>query len=232
LRHASGAKDRMTRAVLKTQVMIVDDHPIVRQGLTQLINRERDMEVCAEAADSYAAMAAIEAHPPDFLIVDISLKTMDGLTLIKEVKHRRPRLPVLVVSMHEESLYAERALRAGAMGYIMKQEGTEKMIEAVRKILEGKIYLSDPMDERLLRQAVMGPQGATFSPVESLSDRELEVFDLLGNGSTSRQIAERLFISVKTVDTYRTHIKEKLGLQNAMELIQHAIHWVQRGRPS
>jgi len=218
----------MTRAASKTRILVVDDHPIVRQGLSQLINHEKDLAVCAEAEDSQSAMAAIESHKPDFVIVDISLKSVDGLTLIKRIKDRHARLPMLVVSMHAESLYAERALRAGAMGYIMKQEGTEKMIGAIRRVLGGKIYLSGDMDDRLLQQAVMGRQGVTFSPIERLSDRELEVFELIGKGCTSRQIAEKLFISVKTIDTYRTNIKEKLSLKNAMELVQHALSWSQR----
>jgi len=218
----------MTRTDLKTRIMLVDDHPLIRQGLSQLINRERDLEVCAEAEDSQTAMAHLETHKPDFAIVDISLKTVDGLTLIKQMKSRSIHLPMLVVSMHDESLYAERALRAGARGYIMKHEGTEKVIEAIRHVLAGKIYLSDQMDTRLLQQAVMGKEGATYSPIERLSDRELEVFEMIGQGLPSRKIAEKIFVSVKTVDTYRTHIKEKLGLNNAMELIQHALHWVQR----
>jgi len=215
------------KGVSKLRVLLVDDHPIVRQGLRQLINHEPDLEVCAEAEDSSSALDLLASRQFDFIIVDISLKTVDGLTLIRQIKSLYPRVPILVVSMHDESLYAERALRAGALGYIMKQEGTEKMIHAIRKVLEGKIYLSDEMDARFVQQAVTGRNGGTLSPIERLSDRELEVFRLIGKGFTSRHIAESLFVSVKTVDSYRTNIKDKLSLRNAMELIQHAMQWVQ-----
>jgi DNA-binding NarL/FixJ family response regulator len=213
----------------KVRIFLVDDHPIVRQGLAQLINHEQDLMVCGEAENARAAIELLPECKPDFLIVDISLKGgMDGIELIKTIRSRDTDLPVLVLSMHDESLYAERALRAGALGYIMKQEGMEKMITAIRRVLDGRVYVSEEMDSRMLQQVVRGQPNKPASPLELLSDRELEIFGLLGQGVGSREIAESLFLSVKTVDSYRANIKEKLKIKNSIQLLQHALQWVGR----
>jgi len=212
-------------AAAKSRVFVVDDHPIVRQGLALMINREPDLVVCGEAEEAKAALVAIEELRPDVLVVDISLPGPDGIDLVKTVRARHAGLPVLVLSMHDESIYAERALRAGANGYIMKQEATERVLIAIRRILKGEVYLSDRAASRVVKQYVRGPAAARPSPLSDLSDRELEVFRLIGEGHGTREIADALHLSVKTVETYQTHIKEKLALRNARELVQHAIEW-------
>ena len=210
----------------KTSILIVDDHPIVRQGLTELINHEDDLVVCSQAEDAPEAMGVIKALKPDMVIVDISLKETSGMELIKDINVQYPNLPVLALSMHDESLYAERALCAGAKGYIMKAEATERVITAIRKILSGEIYVSDRMAAKMVRKLVGGRSDVGASAIDSLSDRELEVFRLIGQGRGTRQIAEKLHLSIKTIETYRAHIKEKLSLANATELLQYAIQWV------
>jgi len=213
------------KAPEKKRIFIVDDHPIVREGLSLMMNREPDLMVCGEAEEAAAALQAITTTRPDFLIVDISLNGPDGLDLLKSIRARFPNLPVLILSMHDESIYAERALRAGAQGYIMKQEATEKVLVAVRQILSHKIYVSDRIANRMLQQYVSGNQAATPSPIAILSDRELEVFRLIGEGHSTRTIADELHLSVKTVESYQAHIKEKLSLKNGRELVQRAIQW-------
>ena len=208
----------------KAKIIIVDDHPIVRQGLTELINHENDLVVCCQAEDASEAMEFIKESEPDIIIVDISLKETSGLELIKDIKVRYPQLPVLVLSMHDESLYAERSLRAGARGYIMKQEATDKVVTAIRKVLKGELYISDGMTAKMVDRLVGG--ATESSPVNALSDRELEVFDMLGQGHGTRNISEKLHLSIKTIETYRAHIKRKLNLSDATELIQHAVQWV------
>lgn len=210
----------------KTQILIVDDHPIVRQGIAGLVNHENDLAVCGQAEDAHQALRAIGQLTPDMVIVDISLKETNGLELIKNIHSRYPNLLILALSMHDETVYAERALRAGAMGYIMKQEATENVILAIRKILSGELYVSDRMASRMVRKLVGGQTETLGSPIESLSDRELEVFHLIGHGHGTRQISERLHRSVKTIETYQANIKEKLSLKNAGELHQYAIQWV------
>src|SRR5580692_8738314 len=214
----------------KKTVFVVDDHPIVRQGLALLINQETDLTVCGEAEEMHAALSAIQAVKPDILIVDISLNGPDGLELLKNIRLGAPRLPVLILSMHEESIYAERALRAGANGYIMKQEATEKVLVAVRRILSGEIYVSDRIANSMLRHYVRGVNPSEHSSISDLTDRELEVFRLIGEGHGTRQIAETLHLSVKTVESYQAHIKEKLSLRSARELEQHAVQWNVRER--
>jgi DNA-binding NarL/FixJ family response regulator len=209
----------------KSRVFVVDDHPIVRQGLALMINREADLMVCGEAEEAQAALAVFEELKPDVLVVDISLPGPDGIDLVKAIRARNTRVPVLVLSMHDESIYAERALRAGANGYIMKQEATERVLIAIRRILKGEVYLSDSAASRMVNQYVRKAAGASPSPVSVLSDRELEVFRLIGQGHGTREIADTLHLSVKTVETYQTHIKDKLSLRNARELVQHAIEW-------
>jgi DNA-binding NarL/FixJ family response regulator len=209
----------------KKRVLVVDDHPIIRQGLALMINRELDLMVCGEAGDANAAIQAVTTARPDILVVDISLNGPDGLDLLKDLRMRYPDLPVLILSMHDESIYAERALRAGAQGYIMKQEATEKVLVALRRILSHEIYISERIANRML-QRYIGSRGATRpASVADLTDRELEVFRLIGEGHSTRRIAEELHISVKTVESYQAHIKEKLSLRSARELVQHAIQW-------
>ncbi len=210
----------------KSMVFIVDDHPIVRQGLALLINREADLAVCGDAEEAASALSRIAELKPDLIVVDISLNGPDGLDLLKNIRARDPNLPVLILSMLDESMYAERALRAGASGYIMKQEATERVLVAIRRILGGDIYVSDRLASRMLHRLVGGGQGEQRSPIANLTDRELEVFRLIGEGHGTRQIAEELHISVKTVESYQAHIKEKLSLRNARELVQRAIQWI------
>ncbi len=212
----------------KLRVLVVDDHPVLRQGLKLLINQEPDLMVCAEAENLQQAFTAIREERPDIAIIDLSLAQSSGIDLIKNIKPRYPDLPILVLSMHEESLYAERALRAGARGYIMKKEAPEKVISAIRKVLEGSLYVSEAMGDKLLHQFVSRKSATVSSPVELFSDRELEVFQLIGKGLGTRQIAEKLNISIKTVEVYRANIKEKLNLKSSAELVQHAIHWMIR----
>jgi len=207
------------------KVLIVDDHPIVRQGLAELIDHEADLKVCAQAEDANQALNTIKKMAPDIAIVDIALKEVSGVELIKDIKAQYPQLPVLALSMHEESLYAERVLRAGAKGYIMKQEATEDVIAAIRKVLSGQIYVSQKMTEKLMYKFV-GQTPEPASAIETLSDRELEVFLLIGRGHSTRQIADRLFLSIKTIETYRAHLKEKLDLDGSAQLLQYAIQWV------
>jgi DNA-binding NarL/FixJ family response regulator len=210
----------------------VDDHPIVRQGLALMINREADLVICGEADDATGAMLVLASARPDVLIVDISLNGPDGLDLLKNIRTSNPTLPVLILSMHDESIYAERALRAGANGYIMKQEATEKVLVAIRRILHGEIYVSDRIANKLLKHYITGAGTLRNSSISDLSDRELEVFRLIGEGHGTRQIAEQLHISVKTVESYQAHIKEKLCLRSARELMQHAIQWSMNEKPA
>src|ERR1700722_2452796 len=220
---AETTKPQGLARVRKKTVFVVDDHPLLRQGLALMINREPDLTVCGEAEEAQAAMRAIAVKQPDILIADISLNGPDGLDLLKSLRTLYPDLPVLILSMHDESIYAERALRARANGYIMKAEATEKVLIAVRRILGGEIYLSDRMANKLLHQYVSGASADVNSRLSALSDRELEVFRLIGEGNSTRQIAEKLHLSVKTVETYQAHIKEKLSLHSGRELVQHAI---------
>src|SRR3984885_4871946 len=216
--------DRPVQAAKKT-VLVVDDHPLMRQGLALLINQQQDMQVCGEAEEVQAAVHAIARLHPDIVILDISLSGPDGLELLKSVRVTNPGLPVLILSMHDEAIYAERALRARANGYIMKQEATEKVLVAVRRILNGEVYLSERMSNKMLQQYIGGAPPMIQSRIASLSDRELEVFRRIGEGRATREIAEELHLSVKTVETYQAHIKEKLALRSGRELIQHAIQW-------
>ena len=209
----------------KRRVLVVDDHPIVRQGLALMIDQEPDLAVCAEAEEGASALAAIAADRPDIVLLDISLPGPDGMELLKTIRSTDPALPVLVLSMHDESTYAERALRAGANGYIMKQEATENVLVALRRILRGEMYVSDRVTSTMLRQIASGTGKSTLAPIARLSDRELEVFRLIGEGHGTRQIADELHLSVKTVESYQAHIKEKLALQSSRDLVQRAIEW-------
>ena len=211
----------------KARVLLVDDHPILRKGLAQMINMEQDLTVCGEAEEAGKAFELVGTLTPDVAVVDISLKTGNGIELVKNIKARYPELPILVLSMHDESLYAERALRAGSLGYIMKEEATEQVLVAIRRVLKGEIFLSEKMKSRMLQQLTTGGRNkVVVSPIENLTDRELEVFRLIGEGRSTRQIAGELHLSVRTVEAYREYIKSKLNLRNATELVQHAFHWV------
>jgi len=226
---ASKRSTSKTTAKTKHRVLLIDDHPILRKGLAELINQEADMTVCGEAEEAPKAFEAIGALNPDVAVVDISLKGGNGLELIKNVKARYPDLPLLVLSMHDESLYAERALRAGSLGYVMKEEAIEKVLVAIRQVINGEIFLSEKMKGRLLNQLVGGRIKQGGSSIDSLSDRELEVFRLIGEGRGTRQIAEELRLSIRTVEAYREYIKEKLNLRNGTELVQHAFQYVHSG---
>jgi len=223
MRMAETTRSQSVAQVTRKAVFVVDDHPLLRQGLALLINREQDLMVCGEAEEAQTAMRAIAEKKPDILIADISLNGPDGIDLLKNLRMLYPDLPVLILSMHDESIYAERALRARANGYIMKQEATEKVLIAVRRILSGDIYLSDRMANKLLHRYISGSAADMSSRLSALSDRELEVFRLIGEGRSARQIAEKLNLSIKTVETYQAHIKDKLSLRSGRELVQHAI---------
>jgi DNA-binding NarL/FixJ family response regulator len=213
----------------KNKVLIVDDHPIIRQGLKELIDQEPDLAVCGEADNALDALKAVKTLQPDIAIVDISLnKDMSGLELLKDFKIRFPHLPALVLSMHDESIFAERVLRAGARGYVMKEEATERVLVAIRRILGGDIYLNERVSSKILNKIAGVKTEGKASGIESLSDRELEVFELIGLGLSTREIADKLFLSGKTIEAHRTHIREKLGLKNAAELLQHAIQWTRK----
>src|SRR5438034_4132766 len=210
----------------KIKVLLVDDHPILRAGLRRLIDAEADMLVCGEAEEGPKAFELVGTLTPDIAVIDISLKGSNGIELIKNLKARYPNLPTLILSMHDESLYAERALRAGSLGYIMKEEAIEQVLTAIRRVLAGEIFLSEKMKTRMLQQMATGKAKVICSPIEQLTDRELEVFRLIGEGYSTRQSAGQLHLSVRTVEAYREYIKSKLNLKNATELVQHAFHWV------
>lgn len=211
----------------KRRIFLVDDHPVTREGLARLINHEDDLEVCGQAGTAARAIPQIEAQSPDLVVVDVSLTSgPSGLELIKDLAARHPQLRMLALSTHDEALYAERALRAGARGYVMKHEPTEQVMLAIHKVLGGEIYLSQAMNERLLRKMAHPRAMPLASDIERLSDRELEVYRLIGQGRGTRQIAAELRLSVSTVETYRSHIKEKLHLGSAPELVRCAVEWV------
>jgi DNA-binding NarL/FixJ family response regulator len=210
----------------KKRVVIVDDHPLFRDRLSQLINHELDMEVCGESETAEQAIQLIRRVTPDLAIVDITLKGSSGLELIKGIRALSIGIPILVLSMHEESLYAERALRAGATGYITKNQGAEEVLAAIRRVLTGEIYLSNKMTSVVLRNLTIAGSKVMPRPVDRLADRELEVLELIGRGNTTRQIADKLQLGAATVDTYRARIKEKMNFRNAAELQHFAIRWV------
>lgn len=204
---------------------------MMREGLAQLIEHEPDLCVCAQADNAAQALAAIAAQPPDLAVVDISLPDKSGLELIKDLQTMHPQLPLLVISMHDETLYAERVLRAGGRGYIMKQEGGKKLMEAIRQVLDGKIYVSGKMSAKILEAFSGRRPAAANSAVERLSDREFEVFQFIGQGQSTRQIAQHLHLSVKTVEVHRANIKKKLELASGTELVRFAIRWAEAQRP-
>lgn len=209
----------------KARVLIVDDHPVVREGLAMHLSTQPDLEVCGEAEDLPGALALLASARPDVAIIDISLKNSNGIELIRRIKDRHDAVRILVWSMYPENLYAERALRAGAQGYMNKGQATHHVLDAVRAILQGQVYVSGELANRLLRRAV-GRKADEHSTIDNLSDRELEAFQLLGEGLTTESIAEKMHVSPKTVETFRARIKEKLGITNLAELIQRAAQWV------
>ena len=216
-----------SKSTKKARVLIVDDHPAVREALAIRVSMQPDLELCGEAADVADALQVAATTNPEVAVIDIGLKTGSGIDLIKRLKVRNPDVRMVVWSMHSEELYAERALRAGAAGYITKEEATGKIIEAIRQVLDGKLYLSPAMTEKLLKRAVGQEDGKpNHSAVDSLSDRELEVFRRIGQGLKTQDIAAHLHLSVKTVETYRTRIREKLDLSDGTELTRSAVQWV------
>ena len=218
---------RKSAALKKRRILIVDDHPMMRQGLGQLIGAEPDLAVCGEAENAGLALEAVGTLKPDLVLADISLPGKNGLELVKDFQVIQPGLPVLVISMHDESLYAERVLRAGGRGYIMKQEGGRKLMLAIRQVLSGKIYVSEKMSEEILETLSGHRAGTESSPLEKLTDREFEVFQLLGQGNGTRKVAEKLHLSVKTVEAHRANIKVKLKLNSAVELVRFAVRWTE-----
>lgn len=216
----------MSNSLIK-KIIIVDDHPMMRKGLASTLETEPGFEISAQLERAEDAIDRVEKVKPDLIIVDISLPGMNGIELVKNLHFQYPDLKVLVVSRHEESLYAERALRAGAKGYVMKFESSDVLLKAVRKVLNGGIHVSEEISEKLLLSAMTGKSTGLESPVELLSDRELEVFELIGRGKSSKEIAEQLHLAVKTIETYRSRIKEKLDLKNSTELVFHAVKWVE-----
>jgi DNA-binding NarL/FixJ family response regulator len=213
----------------KSRIFLVDDHAMFREGLRQLIDREPDLTVCGDAAEAESALQEIRKLKPDLVVVDITLGGTSGIDLIKAIKNEQEDFPVLVVSMHDESLYAERALRAGAMGYVMKQEPAKTVKTAIRKVLGGDMHLSEKMASSVITKFMHGPDNAPPAPLEKLSDRELEVFQMLGMGKGVRQIAEEMNVTIPTVNSFRNRIKEKLQLKSSTEVMLHAIHWSREG---
>jgi DNA-binding NarL/FixJ family response regulator len=216
----------------RKKILLVDDHAVVRFGIAQLINRQPDLIVCGEQEDARKAMDAITKLNPDLIVVDLSLRDSSGLELIRNLKAQYPGKPVLVVSVHDESIYAEIAFRAGALGYLMKQEALEKIIPAVRRVLAGNVYVSDAQAAKMLQQQVRGNTDVQQPAIKSLSDREVEVFHLIGTWKKTKEIAGELHLSVKTVEYYREQIKRKLNLKDAAELTQYATAWVQKEIPA
>ena len=215
----------------KKQVLIVDDHPMMREGLAQLINHEPDLCVCGEADNAAQALEAIAVSKPDLALIDISLPGRSGLELVKDVHTLYPELRLLIVSMHDEALYAERVLRAGGRGYIMKQEGGKKLMQAMRQVLNGQIYVSEKISAKILEIFSGQKVEKGASPMERLSDREFEVFQLIGQGHATREIAQRLHLSVKTVEVHRANIKKKLDLKSGADLVRQAIRLAEAQNP-
>lgn len=211
---------------MATRILIVDDHPLVRQGIIGLISTQPDFEVCGEANGIAEALELVEATRPEVVIIDLTLKDGNGIELIKILKEQHGDIKMLVISMHDETLFAERALRAGAVGYVSKHEAIRTVVQAVRTVLGGRLYLSPNMTERMVHLAVGARADGTGSPLERLTDREIEIFEMIGRGLASREIAQQLNLSPKTVETHREHVKEKLDLKNAAELTKHAVQWV------
>ena len=221
------AKPKKTAAPTRKNILIVDDHPMMRDGLAALITAQPDLAVCAQAADAREALQAIESLRPDLVLMDISLPGKSGLEAIKDIQSLAPGLATLVLSMHDEALYAERVLRAGARGYVMKQEGGKRIMDGIRAVLEGKVFVSEKMSARIMNAFTGRRAAEATSSVESLSDREFEVFQLIGRGRSTKEIADQLHLSVKTVEVHRVNIKAKLQLATSSELVHYAVRWVE-----
>jgi DNA-binding NarL/FixJ family response regulator len=217
---------RQSKSPARKMIFIVDDHPMMRDGLGQLIGKETDLAVCGEAEDAAEALKQIEELAPDLVIVDITLRSSNGLELIKDLQIRAPKTAVLVISMHDESLYAERVLRAGGRGYVMKQEGGKKLMEAIRQVLSGQTYISAKISARIV-DAFSGRRPGNLSPVGALTDREFEVFQLIGAGLSTKEVAAKLYVSAKTVEVHRVNIKQKLNVGTATELVHFATRWAE-----
>jgi DNA-binding NarL/FixJ family response regulator len=211
----------------RTRIMLVDDHPMMRAGLAQFINKQPDLEICCEFSHANGALEGFHKFHPQLVLTDITLPDRSGIELIKDLLAAKPDLTILVVSMHDETVYAERVLRAGARGYIMKESGGENLLTAIRQVLGGRVYVSPQISARILDNLAAGKPRGSHSPVEKLSDREFEVFQLLGRGKSTREIATQLRLSHKTVEAHRSHIKEKLELKDAIALMHHAVRWVE-----
>jgi DNA-binding NarL/FixJ family response regulator len=210
------------------RVFVVDDHPIIRKGLAQLLDKEPDLDVCGEAEDVRQARAALQKELPDVLVVDLSLKESDGIELIKDVRNRYKSLPLLVLSMHDEMIYAERMLAAGANGYIMKHAASEQLLIALRRVLGGGIYVSEAVGAAMIEKFALRGRASAPNPEDRLSDRELQVLNMIGRGQSTREIAEALNLSIKTIESHRQRIKKKLSLQTAAQLMQYAVNWYSR----
>jgi DNA-binding NarL/FixJ family response regulator len=214
-------------ALRRARIMVVDDHPLTRAGVVDLIDKQADLEVCCQLGGPAEAFSAITKQRPDLLLTDMTMPGRAGIEFVKDVVALDPDLPILILSMHDEMIYAERALRAGGRGYIMKDQGGEKLLMAIRRVLSGQIYVSDRMSATILDHLTdQRPRGSN-SPIAKLSDRQFEIFRLIGQGKSSRAIADQLHLSAKTVDTHRMHIKEKLDIEDAVSLVCHAVRWVQ-----
>lgn len=220
-------KSEAQRSGSPARLLVVDDHPIVRHGVVQLLEQEAGLAVAAQAGTAAEALRLAEAGGFDLAIIDVSLQGVSGLELVKQIRERGVDTPILMMSMHDEAFYAERALRAGAQGYVMKQRATADIAAAIERVLAGELYLSEALSEKLVRQAITGEGGPEAAGIGQLSDRELEVLQLLGQGVPTREVADRLNLSVKTIESYRANIKRKLELKNATELMQYAVTWVQ-----
>lgn len=221
---AAASAPAMTEA--GKSLLIVDDHPVFRHGICQFLRQFSDLTICAEAANAKHALEAMRLHQPDLALLDVSLPGTNGIELIKHMLAERPTLIILILSMYDESLYALRALRAGARGYVMKQQAMENILDALKKVRSGGIYISPKFSEKLIFKTIVGSTGASVSPLEKLSDRQIEVLQLFGRNKTTREISEMLHLSAKTVETHRSHIKEKLGLKDAEELMSFALEWM------
>jgi len=214
------------KAKLTKRILIVDDHPLFRSGLAELLTQQKDLEVCGQADSAPEALDQMRKHRPDLAIIDVSLHGTNGIELVKLMKAEQPNLAILILSMHDETLYALRALKAGALGYLMKAEAVDHVLRAVRRVLEGNLFVSPRFGEKLIFKAINGSGTGSESPVDSLSDRELEVLTLLGKGHSTKSIAQNLNLSIKTVETHRAHIKEKIGLRDSNEMTRFAVDWV------
>lgn len=216
-----------TASIARKKILVVDDHPMTRAGVAHLLNKQADMIVCGEMGSPAEALSEIPKSRPDLLLTDLTMPGRSGVEFIKDVLALYPSLPILIVSMHDEVIYAERALRAGARGYIMKEAGGERLLGAIRRVLSGQVYVSEQMSARILDNLSGSKPRGSHSPIEKLSDREFEIFQLIGQGKSTRDIAKQLHLSPKTVDVHRGHIKEKLELKDATSLVRHAVRWVE-----